>query len=98
MRRGRKAIAWDRLRAKLKQKFFDLGIVRCEECGTGYNLSFAHRYKRRFITDEAELATVALLCVPCHQVIEHSGHAKMYEAISRLIEKRKLRVGENIYE
>lgn len=88
MKRGKKSLAWDRLRAKLKQKFFDLGIVRCEKCGSGFNLSFAHRLKRRFITDEAELATVALLCVPCHTQIEHSGHERMYEAITQIINNR----------
>lgn len=90
MKRGKKCQQWDRVRARLKQKFFELGIVRCEKCGSGFNLSFAHRLKRRFITDEAELMIVALLCVPCHQVIEHSGHESMYETINQIIESRRL--------
>lgn len=95
-RRGKKTAAWDRVRAKLKKQFFDLGIVRCEQCGTDSFLSFAHRLKRRFITDEAELMTVALLCVPCHQVIEHSGHESMYEAVSRIIDNRNKRTGATV--
>lgn len=88
MKRGKKSLAWDRTRAKLKRQFFEMNIVRCEKCGSGFNLSFAHRLKRRFITDEAELMTVALLCVPCHTGIEHSGHERMYKAITALINNR----------
>ena len=59
---------WSKTRAKLKKRFAEMGITFCEKCGTTFNLSFAHRLKRRFITNEAELMTVALLCIPCHTV------------------------------
>lgn len=51
-------------------------------------LGFAHRYKRRFITTAEELATVALLCVKCHETIEFSGHENMKNAIDAIIENR----------
>lgn len=84
-----KASKWTNARRKLKRQFEEWGIVRCEKCGSGYNLSFAHRLKRRFITTEQELNYVALLCVsPCHTEIEHSGHEQMYQAITQIVENR----------
>jgi hypothetical protein len=35
---------------------------------------------------------VALLCQPCHERIEFSGHEQMYEAITRIIENREANV------
>lgn len=35
---------------------------------------------------------VALLCIPCHTRIEHSGHERMYEAVSRIIDTRSMRI------
>lgn len=88
LKRGRKSRHWDHIRSQIKREFFEQGITRCEQCGTGYNLSFAHRYKRRFITDDAELKMVALLCIPCHQTIETSGHQQMFTTITQIIDKR----------
>jgi hypothetical protein len=88
VKRGKKSAAWDRARAKLKKIFESRGITRCELCGIGIYLSFAHRLKRRLITTEAELMHVALLCTPCHAEIEHSGHDAMYRAITKIIEER----------
>lgn len=51
-------------------------------------LGFAHRLKRRFITDDEELKVVALLCVSCHDRIEHKSHAEMYEIVTEIVEKR----------
>lgn len=85
---------WTNARRKLKVQFERMGVTRCEICNTAFPLGFAHRLKRRFITDEAELMTVALLCNPCHERIEHSGHENMYEAVSRIIDTRSKRIGE----
>lgn len=41
--------------------------------------------KMRYITDEQELAIVALLCNwPCHEQLEHGPKEVMYETITRL--------------
>lgn len=79
---------WNRVRAQVKQQFLKMGVTRCEQCGAGYPLSFAHRYKRRFITTLEELATVALLCIPCHEKAEFAGHDKMFEIINGIIQQR----------
>jgi hypothetical protein len=79
---------WSYTRKKLKPRFERMGITRCEMCGIGNYLSFAHRLKRRFILTKEELETVALLCTPCHTKIEHSGHDEMYQAVTKIIENR----------
>lgn len=83
-----KVKTWNNARRKLKKNFEENGIVRCEKCGGTFALGFAHRLKRRFITTEAEMFTVALLCQMCHEKIEHSGHDAMYAEITRIIENR----------
>lgn len=88
MKRGRKATHWDSVRASLKIEFERMGVTRCELCASGFALSFAHRRKRRFITDDDELRVVALLCQPCHEKIEHSGHEAMFDAITAIIDAR----------
>lgn len=93
MKRGKKTRAWDYARKQLKKQFEVMGITQCERCGSGFNLSFAHRMKRRFITTDAELMTVALLCVnPCHTTIEHLGHDAMYQAVTEIINNRSMRI------
>jgi hypothetical protein len=91
-----KASVWNRVRAKLKKKFLAAGITFCEMCGRHDYLSFAHRYKRRFITDETELEMVALLCMDgpdwkgCHNKLEHSPHETMYKTITEIINGRNV--------
>lgn len=77
MKRGKKTRQWDNTRRKLKEQFERAGIVRCEVCNGTFALSFAHRLKRRFITDQQELETVALLCQICHNEVEYAGHDEM---------------------
>lgn len=88
MKRGKKSIAWDRLRAKLKIEFAAMGLTFCESCGSNWNLRFCHRLKRRFITTESELRTVALLCEKCDTELEYSGHTNLYEKITAIIDRR----------
>lgn len=82
---SKKTLAWDRLRAKLKKEFADKGITYCEMCGRNDYLSFAHRIKRRYITDEQELRTVALLCMDnpdgqgCHSILEYGDKQVMFD-------------------
>ena len=80
---------WNNIRRQIKKDFERLGVTRCEKCGAAYPLGFAHRYKRRFITTAEEMKTVALLCNPCHERIEFSGHENMYAAITEIIESRQ---------
>lgn len=89
MKKGRKTRQWEKARAELKKDFDRMGIRHCEGCGSTFNLSFAHRLKRRFIVTEDELRQVALLCVPCHQTIEQLTHSEMFAFINQLIEKRE---------
>lgn len=86
LKRGKKTRAWDAVRRKLKERFLKMNVTRCEQCNAAYPLGFAHRYKRRHITDQTELETCALLCNPCHERIEYGGN--MYAEISQIIEKR----------
>lgn len=83
-----KVSTWTNARRKLKKEFERRGQTRCELCNAAFPLSFAHRYKRRFITTDAEIMTVALLCIPCHQKIEVSGHEQMFKSINQIIEAR----------
>lgn len=79
---------WNYIRTKLKTQFESMGITYCEKCGTRNGLTFAHRLKRRFITDDTELMTVALLCLRCHQEVEQLPHQQMFEQITEVIENR----------
>ena len=85
---------WNRVRAKLKKRFYAMGITFCEMCGRTDFLSFAHRLKRRFITTDEELEMVALLCMDnpqgkgCHNKLEHSSHEEMFERITEIIRTR----------
>lgn len=88
MKRGKKCAAWDRTRAKLKIVFAEMGVTRCEKCNSGWNLRFSHRRKRRFITTEDELRTVALLCEKCDTDLEYGGHERLYTEITKIIEQR----------
>jgi uncharacterized protein with PIN domain len=83
-----KQTVWNNTRRKLKLQFERDGITRCEQCGSGMFLGFAHRLKRRFIQDKYELMMVALLCVKCHEFWEHGSHERMFEGITAIIEKR----------
>lgn len=88
MRRGKKSAKWDAVRASLKIEFERMGVTRCELCFGTFGLGFAHRMKRRFITDDDELRMVCLLCTSCHEKIEFSGHEAMFEAITAIITSR----------
>jgi preprotein translocase subunit SecA len=89
---GKKGQAWAKARAKLKIQFERMGITACEICSSTFALSFAHRLKRRFITTEDELMTVALLCQKHHEEIEHSGHENMFDRITKIIEQRAVQI------
>lgn len=82
---GKRTNKWNAVRAELKRTFEASGITRCEVCYGTFGLSFAHSKKRRFIQTEEDWREVALLCQPCHEKIEFSGHENMYEAIRKII-------------
>lgn len=64
-----------RANRKLKKLFLDKGITYCENCGSTFALSFAHRMKRREYYSQPEklydFNEVLLLCIPCHEQIEY---------------------------
>lgn len=67
--------------ARLKQAFIIRGITRCEICGSGSMLSFAHRQKRvnyRTVEELSNFKEVLLLCIPCHQKIEYDKELTNY--------------------
>ncbi len=88
--RGKKVAEWDKVRAQLKTDFESRGITSCEICGRTSYLSFAHRLKRRKITDSTELRVVALLCMDspdgtgCHNRLEFGPPDVMYEVITSI--------------
>lgn len=94
MGKGKKSAIWDRVRASLKLQFSEWGIQSCEVCGGTFALSFAHRLKRRLITDDAEMRMVALLCHKHHEELEFSGHDNMFQKITDIIEKRDIQCYE----
>lgn len=85
---GKRTDKWNRVKAKLKKEFESAGITRCEECYGTFGLAFAHSKKRRFIQTDEDWMDVALLCQPCHERIEFSGHDNMYAEIKRIIDNR----------
>lgn len=80
------------MRKTLIPKFARAGITICEARGPGCwrdnGLTFAHRFKRRFITTQEELAACALLCIVCHAAVERLSHYAMRVEIDRIIAAR----------
>lgn len=95
-RTGKKDRANVELNRDLKKEFEARNITRCERCGGDFGLAFAHRVKRRFITDTLELHTVALLCQPCHHWAEYGTreepgtHERMKQIIDQIIQRRPI--------
>lgn len=87
--RGKKTKGWEAARKKLKVRFERSGVTRCEKCGSGFALSFAHRKKRADVTTPEELETVALLCCVCHDGIEKLSHEEMFAAVDEIIHARE---------
>ena len=88
-----KQAVWNRVRRKKKQQFSEAGIEWCQMCGRHDYLSFAHRVKRREITDERELGIVALLCMSnadqegCHDKLEYGPKDVMYQTVTKFYEQ-----------
>ena len=64
--------------ALLKKKFEELGITRCEICGSDYGLTFMHRQKRRYYNTAEELSDlnkVILACMADHRRLEYDRKA-----------------------
>lgn len=84
--------AWESVRRQLKREFAAMGITTCEArlpgCRYDDQLGFAHRMKRRKVVGD-ELRVVAILCNPCHQVIEFLKPEEMKAAIDVIISKRE---------
>lgn len=61
-------------------------------CWIDNALSFAHSKRRRFIADEDDLREVALVCTPCHDVLDALPHEDTLAVVRDIIAKRKVRV------
>jgi hypothetical protein len=85
---------WETTRKALKKKFLEMGITRCELCGSSNFLSFAHSKNRRHILTQKELEEVALLCIPCHEAVEGFTAESMRAVVRRTIRERKKRCSE----
>lgn len=88
-RLGKKGLLWEATRKRLKVRFEAAGITRCEICGNGYALGFAHRFKRRNITTQTELETCALLCNEHHDELEILPESEMGKRVDALIAARE---------
>jgi hypothetical protein len=90
--KGKKTKAWDRLRAKIKPKFFAVGITTCEMrwpgCKYDEDLGFAHAQKRNKVED---LSEVILVCNHCHDYLDNQGmsHEAMEAIVRDVIERRE---------
>jgi hypothetical protein len=75
---GRKTLAWNKDRAKLKLIYAEKGITTCElnfaGCWVNNALSFAHHHKRNWYLTCPELLgsfnETILACNPCHSLLE----------------------------
>jgi hypothetical protein len=88
-RKGKKTLAWDSTRRKLKPLFEAASITRCEVCGTDDGLGFAHSLPRRDIKTKEDMEEVALLCFPDHGAIDDKGHEFQFDTIRYIIANRE---------
>ncbi len=73
---------------KLKEIYEKKGITRCEVCGYGWALGFAHKHKRSWYYDQPEellwdFNETLLLCMKDHDNIEYDKD-KSDELFARL--------------
>jgi hypothetical protein len=91
-RLGKRGRAWENARRKLKRIFESKGILTCElrypGCWHDNGLGFMHRVKRRKITSDEELLTVALACNFCHAQAEFLSPDEMFRIVTETIEQR----------
>ena len=93
LKRGRKSLEWDRVRAKLVQVFYRWGITACEirlphDCTRTAFTGFAHP-RKRIDLKEGEIWIVILACTNGHNIIEYElGHQGMYDYVWEVIKDR----------
>jgi hypothetical protein len=89
---GKRGRAWNRARRRIKPEYERSGNIYCEAgfkgCWRDNALSFAHHSKRRKLK-AGELEIVALLCIPCHDIIEVWPAARVKGFILKLIARRE---------
>ncbi len=95
---GKRTLAWDSMRRKLKVAFQRAGITTCELqmdglCWWNDGLGFAHSRKRRNIPPGSPLlAECALACNYCHDIAEKMPESEMRSLILVVISERKVPV------
>lgn len=90
---GARTKNWLRVRrvvmAELKAKAINSCEFGFEGCTPFSSATLAHSRKRRFCKTDADLAEVAVACIPCHRVLdEQMSHEEMYQTVRRVIENR----------
>lgn len=89
---GKKTQEWETARKELKKIFEKNGTTKCElqleGCWKKKALGFAHKDKRRNLSVD-DLMDVALLCNPCHAIIEAKPREEMAKIVDDIIAKRK---------
>lgn len=78
IKKGKKTLAWEKDREKLKIEYEEKGITTCElrfdVCWYNNALGFCHKHKRSWYLNHPELLgsfnETILGCNPCHSIIE----------------------------
>lgn len=93
LKRGRKSLEWDQVRARLKPYFAKWGRTACEirlphDCTRTMFLGFAHPRKRNDLLP-GEIWIVILACTNGHNIIEYQmTHQEMFDYVWKVIKKR----------
>lgn len=100
MKRGKRMLAWESERTRLKKKFDRWGITSCElrypgGCWGDNGLGFAHAKKRRFLKPE-ELGIVILACNRCHDILESLPHELMEVEVMQVIRSREKKLKKDV--
>jgi len=72
---GKKTKAWLKAKPKLVKIYLNNKIIRCENCGSKWALSFHHRPSRASQEAKHDLKHTRLLCPKCHPHFEYNEEA-----------------------
>jgi len=67
---GKKGREWQRAKRKLIKLYTEKKIIRCENCGSKFGMSFHHRPNRASQRAVHDFEHTRLLCAECHTYFE----------------------------
>ena len=67
---GKKTQEWIKIKPKLVKEYLEKGIIKCENDGRKFGLSFHHRPKRSSQEAKHDFKHTRLLCQECHDFFE----------------------------